>query len=266
MENSETNNRTLKAVSIIGGIMAAIYYSFKNAEFLLNSFDGVGFNPIMLAYAFLLILLILLLFIYTKITLSDFKIFRIKFRKWLIIPIGTLFLLISCFSVYMSSKNNNITTEYNSYKKRIVLLFPLNEELKSSYQDGVRQLLGFTEYLQNNPEYSKNIEFRIYDHSMKEEVAERIIKEEMDEGTQYFFSTMSKVNVPLSKAFPKIVESYNFKGKKPILVCGVTSAPSINLTENSVYRYYIRSQEEAKILAGNFAHISLLIPFFFLTH
>ncbi len=249
METPETKNKIIKIIGSIGIIMAAVHYSFINAEFLIKSFDGIGFNPLIIAYFFLLILLIFLLYIYTKITVNNFKILGLNFKKWFVIPIGTLFLLISCFSVYVSSKSVNTSSEYRSYKKRIVLLFPLNEELNSAYQDGVRQLLGFTEYLKNNPEYSKNIEFRIFDHSMKVDVAERIIKEEIDEGTMYFFSTMSKVNVPLSLKFPEIVKSYNFKGQKPILVCGVTSAPTVNLKENSVYRYYIRSQEEAKILA-----------------
>lgn len=250
MENTQSKNKILKIVGIIVGIMTAIYYTLENAKTLFELLQGNAFKPELLAYIFLIILLISLIYIYTKIKINEFKIFGLLFRKWFIIPIGILFVLISCFSVYVSSMNIDSYSTNKSYKKRIVLLFPLNEELSSAYQDGVRQLLGFTEFLKNNPEYSKNIEFRIYDHSMKEDNAERIIKEEMDEGTMYFFSTMSKVNVPLSQRFPEIVKSYNFKGQKPILVCGVTSAPTVNLKENAVYRYYIRSQEEAQKLAA----------------
>ncbi|MBK8554450.1 MAG: hypothetical protein IPL65_01170 [Lewinellaceae bacterium] len=103
--------------------------------------------------------------------------------------------------------------------------------------------------MKNNPECTKNIEFALYDHSMDVNVAERIIRDEMGQGSKYFISTMSKVNVPLSQRFPEIVDSYNFIGKKPVLICAVTSAPTINIKEGIVNRFYIRSQEEAKVLA-----------------
>lgn len=252
MESSKSDSKGRKVIKVIGGfgvIMGAILSTKLVGEMLIESVNIDSFNPIYFAYVALVLLITLLVFVYTKISISQFTLWGLSFKKWFIIPTSVLLLLLACLSVFVNTKVSYSYVESKSFKKRIVLLFPLNEELQSAYQDGVRQLLGFTEYLKNNPDYSKNIEFRIFDHSMKVDIAERIIKEEIDEGTMYFFSTMSKVNVPLSERFPEIVDSYNFKGQKPILVCGVTSAPTIKLKENLVYRYYIRSKEEARKLA-----------------
>ncbi len=81
--------------------------------------------------------------------------------------------------------------------------------------------------------------------------AEDIVIEELKKGTQYFICTMSSVALPLSAKFDTLVKSYYNGSGNPLLISTVSSAPSItdNLKENSIYRFYIRSDEEGAELA-----------------
>ena len=173
--------------------------------------------------------------------------------RWFVFPFLILFILNSSFTSYQIGRRNvaPISGDHRSDKTRIVLLLPLNESLKSAYEDGIRQLIGFAEFLKENPECTRHFEFALYDHSMDVKNAERIIQQELREGTQYFVCTMSNVSLPLSRSFKGLVDLNSPDSTKiPKLICAVTSAPTVNLVEGTVYRFYIRSQEEAAQLAN----------------
>ncbi|MBV6479215.1 MAG: hypothetical protein HGGPFJEG_01976 [Ignavibacteria bacterium] len=141
-----------------------------------------------------------------------------------------------------------------SGKTRIVLLLPCNNNLGAAWEDGVRQILGLTYFFRDHPDYTSQYEFRIIDHGMKEDLTyiRKEILEEIQNGTKIFISTMSKVSEPLSKEFPALVKSAKPSGDPPILICTIASSPEITTsTKDNVFRFYIRSQEEAALLAEN---------------
>jgi hypothetical protein len=133
-------------------------------------------------------------------------------------------------------------------RERIAILLPLAGSSKTAQQDGMVQLLGVMNCI-TEKNYSDDFEFVFIDH--KNEYDEELkgkINSELRKGTKYFFSTMSKVNVPLSHYFCDSIylETYNDirNNLMPILVCSATSTPDIQTCANKVYRYYVRSEDE----------------------
>lgn len=138
-------------------------------------------------------------------------------------------------------------------KKRVVIMLPCNNELGAAWADGVRQVLGITEFFRKHHAYTEEFEFRFVDHSMQYDgehsfIAEEII-EEIKKGTKYFICTMSKVAVPLSKDFENLVKLSNYKGSKPILISTVASSPEVHTNLEDIFRFYIRSSFESNYLA-----------------
>lgn len=166
----------------------------------------------------------------------------LKIGKKLLIPLSVLAML---FGAYKFGQ----TRVSKQCKERIAILLPLNEENKSAYQDGIRQLLGFTELIKDNPDYTNDFEFVIYDHDMNKDNAENAIRKELRKGTKYFIVTMSKISKPISEKFQSLIEEEGVTGNKPVLISTVASSPKIKLQMNNSYRYYIRSQDESKELA-----------------
>ncbi len=171
---------------------------------------------------------------------------NIKIMSGLGITLTFLFLIAAGLLGYSLKK---LTIE----KKRIVILLPCNNELGDAWDDGVRQILGITEFFRFHHSYTKEYEFRFVDHSMQydglnSKLAEEII-EEIENGTKYFICTMSKVSVPLSKDFERIIKSSKYKGEKPILLSTVASSPNVSTNTENIFRYYIRSSYESKFLA-----------------
>lgn len=165
-----------------------------------------------------------------------------RLLKKAFLPLATIFLI---FGAYWYGKQNGD----KQCKQRIALLLPLNEENKSSYQDGIRQLLGFTELLKDNPDYTSDFEFVIYDHDMNIAAAENAIRKEMRRGTKYFIVTMSKIAKPISAKFENLIKEEGVESNKPILISTVASSPKVTTQKSLCYRYYIRSQDESKELA-----------------
>jgi hypothetical protein len=250
MNNTSSNNRFLKIVGTIGAIAGAIYYSIQVGKYI----SQIDFSyKIIISFSILLFIttLVFSYFILKKITTNNqSESNKFLIDKLFLIPFCLISVLnIGISSYFLGTKIELEETFQTNSKNRIALILPLNENLGSSYQDGIRQILGFAEYLKNNPEITRNIEFVLYDHNMKASDAEKIIKEEIGLGTKYFISTMSSVNLQLAENFPEIVASFELNGTKPKLICTVTSSPSLLLNSDLVYRYYIRSQEESKALA-----------------
>jgi ABC-type branched-subunit amino acid transport system substrate-binding protein len=131
-------------------------------------------------------------------------------------------------------------------KTRVAVLLPFSGG-KSLTDDGAAQLKGIFKFIgsNNGQEYNNEIEYVFLDHKNEAALAKSLIETEITKrNTCYFFSTMSSVN---SKLAEYIMDS-KFKNT-PILICGVTSFPNIATSQNAVYRYYVRSEDEAPVLA-----------------
>lgn len=172
-------------------------------------------------------------------------------KRWqkVILIVGVSIMLPSIFLLGKHSAKAN-STYVN--KTRVVIMLPTGDIVQSAYQDGMRQLYGFAEFIndKDGERYSDDYEFIPVSHAMDSNIAKDIIIRETNKGTKYFISTMSKVNEPLSKNFDNIISQCKYSGPKPILICTVSSSSKIKLSKNSVYRFYIRSREEAKVLAN----------------
>ena len=135
-------------------------------------------------------------------------------------------------------------------KTRIVVLLPTGDVVRSAYQDGERQLQGLSQFInENDGRYTDDYEFVPINHAMDPVVASGIIARELARGTRYFISTMSRVNEALSRDFERLASVVRGTGPVPILLCTVTSSPTLSVKPDSVYRMYPRSQEEATVLA-----------------
>jgi hypothetical protein len=141
-------------------------------------------------------------------------------------------------------------------KTRVAILLPFTGNAPL-IEDGEAQLTGIFRFIgTKGQEYNNDIEYVFIDHKNAPDVAEKAVKKELETGTRYFFSTMSSVNAKLANYFNTLTG--------PVLVCGVTSYPVIETKPNSVYRYYVRSQDEAPVLAGkakedNIQHVVAII-------
>jgi hypothetical protein len=254
---SSPDKKNVERMQIILLYSGSIYYILNIILYTAKGISIISKDPktmLVISSTFMLVLIfagILLLRFYNKQFKSSSL--PIWLRKWFITLFVTMNVLNAVFICFLVGKilDQKDNINYNHSKTRIVLLLPLNESLKSAYEDGIRQIIGFAEFLKSNPECTKKFEFALYDHSMTSDNAKRIIQKELSEGTEYFVCTMSNVTVPLSKAFPQLIKEniISRKGFYPKLICAVTSAP-VKLEEGSVYRYYIRSQEEASELAN----------------
>lgn len=212
------NDNFIKWASLIGGVIVATLAAIHYIASFIKNFRDLGAGEF---------------FKWTNIS---------RLLKKAILPLATLFLV---FGAYWYGKRNGD----KQCKQRIALLLPLNEENKSSYQDGIRQFLGFTELLKDNPDYTNDFEFVIYDHTMNIAAAENAIRKEMRRGTKYFVVTMSKIAKPISAKFESLIKEEGVETNKPILISAVASSPKVSIQKNLSYRFYIRSQEEGKELA-----------------
>lgn len=255
MSNVSSSNTTINKVLVIGGILAAIYYFIGVTIYASNgiSFFGKSENAII---AFGIILFVLGTFFGFYIYYKIRGIIRVNapipaiLKRGVVLPFFILMAVNIGYTTFLIGRATQKKNVINGNKTRIVLFLPLNESLMSAYEDGIRQLTGFAEFLKENPESTRKFEFALYDHSMNYGVGlESTIRQEIEEGTKYFICTMSNVALPLSNDFDKIVNSAKYIGKKPVLICAVASAPSLILKEDLVHRFYIRSQEEADELA-----------------
>lgn len=250
--NSNSNGGIFAAIAKFYPIVFVIYGLTFVIDKFFHTIPILNEHKIFIAICFSLITLAigiyLLVLAAKKITADNSKLFKKSF----IIPFSTIFVLIIGYTFFLLGNGKEKHTSIKeSNKKRIVLLLPLNESLKSAYEDGIRQVTGFAEFLKDNSECTRHFEFALYDHSMKFDInLENSIRQEMEEGTKFFICSMSSVALPLSQNFEKIVKSSKIIGEKPILICAVASTPALTLKENLIYRFYIRSQEEGTQLAS----------------
>jgi hypothetical protein len=169
-----------------------------------------------------------------------------KLLQYIFILLFGIFLGLNLYSLFSLESN----TEKHE-RERVVILLPLAGASKDTErQDGAVQLLGVMNCLTSvDDNFFDNFEFVFIDHKNKyDNELKTKINSELKKGTKYFFSTMSKVNIPLSHYFCDTIYTKDYdtirKGKNPILVCSVTSTPDISTAKNKVYRYYVRSSDE----------------------
>jgi hypothetical protein len=79
------------------------------------------------------------------------------------------------------------------------------------------------------------------------ELEEKIVHY-LKKGVRYFVCTTSPIAVPLSENFRHLVEKAGAKDNNPILICTNAASPKIQTKMNRIYRFYLRSQEEAAVL------------------
>ena len=131
-------------------------------------------------------------------------------------------------------------------KIRVAVLLPFTGG-SALQEDGAAQLKGIFRFIGSfdGQKCNDEIEYVFLDHKNEVKIARDLIDTEITKkGTRYFFSTMSSVNSEIAKDF-----NINKSKNNPILVCAVTSFPDIATSKNAVYRYYVRSEDEAPILA-----------------
>jgi len=232
-----------------------IYIVFSLAISPLLSFTKYQFGFPSLEYFDLSLMALILLIIglvFFLISKKNIGIGKQPFylRKWFLFLYSFITLCAFANFVFLIGGKygpNNVSPQL---KTRIVIMLPLGDVIKPAYQDGMRQMYGYAEFLNDyNTRYTEEFEFVPIDHSMNFDVAKQIIEREVNRGTKYFICTMSKVNEELSKHFEEILTRCKFSGQKPILILTVTSYPKVTLKQNLIYRFYIRSQEEGKCLA-----------------
>ena len=251
---NNTENKTLKTIFTIGSVLAAIYYLIGVVAHISEGFSFFGLNPKALLITGIVVFILSVFFgIYLLNQVKN----NIKkttnstiLRKWIVIPFLVISILNIVFTSYLLGDRKVQPIKHTNEKIRIVIMLPLGDVIKPAYQDGMRQMYGYAEFLNDyNARYTEDFEFVPIDHSMSYDVAKQIIEREVNNGTKYFICTMSKVNEELSKYFVEIISNCKFTGQQPILICTVTSSPKINLKPNLIYRFYVRSQEEGKCLA-----------------
>jgi len=152
----------------------------------------------------------------------------------------------SVISDLLSSEGPRISTK----KDKVILLLPTGKGVADSIkQDAERQLLGFFDYLSlHEPEDETFLEIVVRSHGMERAQAEQIVREEMKRGNRYFLVTMSTIAEPLAKKW-KTLNNESCPSKDCILIATVSSAPGIADNGTGVYRFYVRSEEEAAALA-----------------
>jgi hypothetical protein len=138
-------------------------------------------------------------------------------------------------------------------RERIVVLIPLDKTKadEPAYQDGKRQAYGYIDLLEKNPDVLNKYDIVFKNHGMDETKALEIVSDELRNGTNYFISTMSHISERLSKDFESLIkQNKDSELAKPKLIVTVSSSSKIQVQPNSVYRFYIRSNEESSLLAN----------------
>jgi len=115
---------------------------------------------------------------------------------------------------------------------------------------GASEIQGLSYYLRFSDLHGKKYDFELIDHERKySSVLEEKIKMALSDGVRYFICTTSSISVPLARKFEELITETNTADNNPILLCTNTSSPVLETRTNKVYRFYPRSNEEAKVLA-----------------
>lgn len=166
------------------------------------------------------------------------------------IPIVIISLLIS--SYYIFDKSVNKVEFYKEQQHtQIALLFPIKNELGVKFEDTHQVRLGFGAFLTHFPEYSNAYHLTLFDHKNKYNLAlEKEVLAKINDGTRYFVCAYSDVCISLANNFDALLEQATYD-IRPILITTLSSSMELPLEKDKFYRFFVRNQEDARILALN---------------
>ena len=164
------------------------------------------------------------------------------------IPIVILSLLIS--SYYIFDKFVNKVEFYKEHRHtQIALLVPLKNELGVRFEDTKQIRLGLGAFLTNFPEDTKHYHLSLFDHKNKYSVAlEQEVLAKVNKGVDYFVCAYSDVCAALAKRFDALLEQASYD-TRPILITTLSSSMDLPLEKDKFYRFFVRNQEDARVLA-----------------
>lgn len=235
---------------VIAAVIATIYYSWAVMEKVLK-INIIDFPFEWVTGGFLLGSLVLLFLTLSKWTSNETNSWLFLRKKYLIGLIVFTCSLLFLFGsqVNFFDKNDKIIND----REKIVVLLPIDKTKadQPAYQDGKRQAYGYIDLIEKNPEILKKYDIVFRNHGMDETKAIKIVTDELKNGTNYFISTMSHISERLSRDFESLIDQNRDTGlDKPKLIVTVSSSSKIKVMPNSVYRFYIRSNEESSLLAN----------------
>jgi len=232
-------------------VIATIYYAWAIFEKILK-IKIINFPFEWITGIFLIgsiILLVITLNKWSSPASTKWLFLKKKFFVGLIAFTCSLLFLFGSQSNFFSKPSISIDD-----RERIVVLLPIDKtkSKQPAYQDGKRQAYGYIDLIEKNPSILNKYDIIFKNHGMDETVAVEIVAGELKNGTNYFVSTMSHISERLSKDFSTLIENNKTTElDKPKLVVTVSSSSKIQVQPNSVYRYYIRSNEESALLADH---------------
>lgn len=152
-----------------------------------------------------------------------------------------------------------VAPQHNS-KARIAILLPLscpdgyeNEDLKLMIEGFGKGLRDFTS--RKHEELSETYELVFIDNKVYKSAIEKVT-EELDFGTKYFISTMSKFSLKFSEEFKEI------KGDA-ILINTISGSSLIKEETNTIYNFYPTSKYEIEMLIDDAIKNELKKPFIY---
>jgi len=195
------------------------------------------------------------------------------FRHDFLIPF--IFISITSFSVLSLLIYSGAVKELTYHKKviatksentTIVLILGLSDQniidskpsINNTFYDyGASEIQALSMYQRFSPSHGNHFDFDLIDHQMKySEELEMEIVQLMKKGVIYFVCTTSSISVPLSRKFEQLI-SKSGTTSKPILICTNASSPEVQTKSNSVYRFFIRSSEQTKLLVKKSISLNL---------
>jgi len=248
--NESTGNPVLGKIA---AITAIIYYVYALIEKLVYKIPLLNFRIVTMLFAVLALILLIIAFFKIKNSLTYTGKYIFLRKKYFI---GLILFTVSVFALLGLQYSKSISdVTSNKEKIRIVVLLPIDKNKceQPAYQDGKRQAFGYIDFIEKKQEILKDYDVIIKNHGMNPEQAINIVKDELEQGTDYFICTMSHVSEALSAQFESLVENHKpYSKEKPKLIITVSSSNQIQLKKNLIYRFYIRSNEESKLYSDFF--------------
>ena len=260
-------------------ILFVIYAPIALLSYLISAFGGVdiSFMMVMLlsinALSILFAVALIVLYAIRRpqiVTTADTNEKRMfLFRHDFLIPF--IFISITSFTLlsialYRDTDQQAETVQSVEKQTKIVLMLGLTDahefntdiNVESLFMDyGASELQGFSLHRKFTKDHGNAYDYQLLDHKMKyTPELEAKVKEYIKAGALYFVCTTSAIAVPLSKKFGQLVAESGVDNK-PILICTNSASPAVETATNHVYRFYIRSKDEAQKLVEKAIELEL---------
>ncbi|NOQ63600.1 MAG: hypothetical protein GQ582_03725 [Methyloprofundus sp.] len=164
------------------------------------------------------------------------------------IPIVILSLLISSYYIF-----DHFVNKVEFYKEhrhtQISLLVPIRNELGVQFEDMQQIRLGLGAFLTGFPEYTQHYHITLFDHKNKYNVAlEQEVIAKINKGVRYFVCAYSDVCMALAQRFDALLAEASYD-QRPLLITTLSSSMKLPLEKDKFYRFFVRNQEDARVLA-----------------